>query len=439
MHLSAINDPDLLLGLWRGTVKCYQPDSKETWDWKVLIGKVWDSHGKTVAMATPFLPSAFGRAPRNPAEKINSGYKACEFLIYLFGLGPALLRFILPEKYWINYCKFVRGIQLLYQTKLSPAQIKEGHRLLCEFHIQFEDLYVRRREERIHFLRQSIHLLPHIAPETLRAGPLSCYAQWTMETAIGNLGNEIRQDRDPYANIAQRGVLRAQINSITAMMPQVHLKSESCIPSGGIDLSDGYVLLRACQATLVDVSEPEANAITEFWKSNGWPNQDGWPRAVRRWARLRLPNGQVARSRWMEARSRQSLRKTCMIKVSDAESSDFAEVQYYFRLRFGDVVHTLAVISVFAPPDRGLFERSCQTVYACRYLGNTSLKVIHVRQIESVVAMVPDFKVTEAGHIETPDDRYFLVEKLGLGLTELLGVQEEDEGPENDEGGTIMD
>lgn len=108
-------------------------------------------------------------------------------------------------------------------------------------------------------------------------------------------------------------------------------------------------------------------------------------------------------------------------------------------MKFGDAVHTLAVISIFAPPNRGLFEQSCQTVYICHYLGNTSLKVINVQQIESVVAMVPDFKVTKAGHIETPDDCYFLVEKLGLGLTELLGEQEEDEGPENDESGSFVE
>jgi hypothetical protein len=105
MHLTALNDPDLLLGLWRGTVKCYGVDTKDNWDWKVLVGKVWETHGKTVEMAKPYLPSSFGRVPRNPAEKINTSYKAWEYLLYLFGLGPALLRSILPEKYWLNFCK----------------------------------------------------------------------------------------------------------------------------------------------------------------------------------------------------------------------------------------------------------------------------------------------------------------------------------------------
>ncbi|KAG6895904.1 hypothetical protein C0993_008975 [Termitomyces sp. T159_Od127] len=308
-------------------------------------------------------------------------------------------------------------MQLLYQTRLSSEHIKEAHRLLCEFHLEFEDLYVQRREERIHFLRQSIHLLTHIAPETLRAGPLSCYAQWTMETAIGNLGDEIRQDKDPYANIAQRGVLRAQMNSLIAIMPQLLLRCKdntNHIPTGAIPIlgADGYVLLRACQLTLVDVSATEAAAIMELWSQNNWPNQNGWPHAVRRWARLRLPNGQIARSLWMESRSQQSLRKTSIIKFHDGNTYNFAEVQYFFRLKFGEIVHTLAMISVLSPPDHNLLEQSSKTVY-----------------IESVVTIIPDFIVTTDGKVERPMDRYFILQKMGLNTTE----EEEDEGSGNDD------
>ncbi|KAJ8089822.1 hypothetical protein PM082_018398 [Marasmius tenuissimus] len=57
-----------------------------------------------VAAATPFIPISFDRPPRDPAEKISSGYKAWEFL-YFFGLGPCLLYGLLPNKYWSQYCK----------------------------------------------------------------------------------------------------------------------------------------------------------------------------------------------------------------------------------------------------------------------------------------------------------------------------------------------
>jgi hypothetical protein len=72
MHLINLNDPDLLLGLWRSTIKVYPPDKPEFWSWHVLVGDVWHTHGKTVALTTPFILSSFGHAPQNPAEKINS-------------------------------------------------------------------------------------------------------------------------------------------------------------------------------------------------------------------------------------------------------------------------------------------------------------------------------------------------------------------------------
>lgn len=60
MHLGSLNIPDLLLGLWRGTIDCDKnKDDKSTWDWAVLQGAVWENHGKAVASATPYLPGSF--------------------------------------------------------------------------------------------------------------------------------------------------------------------------------------------------------------------------------------------------------------------------------------------------------------------------------------------------------------------------------------------
>ncbi|KAF9462672.1 hypothetical protein BDZ94DRAFT_1194350, partial [Collybia nuda] len=52
-------------------------------------------------------------------------------------------------------------------------------------------------------------------------------------------------------------------------------------------------------------------------------------------------------------------------------------------------VHSLAVISVFSPPDCDLLPQSFQTVYACHYQGDHALLVIDIEQIESVILIIP--------------------------------------------------
>ena len=83
MDLSFLNDPDLLLGLWRGTIKHYPPDNISTWDWAVLKNqKWWRAHGMTIKAAVPFIPSSFGHAPHNPAEKgTKLGSLSCIFMV----------------------------------------------------------------------------------------------------------------------------------------------------------------------------------------------------------------------------------------------------------------------------------------------------------------------------------------------------------------------
>ncbi|KAG1884126.1 hypothetical protein F4604DRAFT_1919969 [Suillus subluteus] len=125
--------------------------------------------------------SSFDRKPCNIAEKLNTGYKTWEFQLHTFGLGPALLYNVLPEPYWKNYCKL--------------------------------------------------------------KGPPICYAQWTMERTIGNLRQEIRQPSCPYANLSQEGVQRCQVNTLLSIMPELDGPAKG-LPTGAVDLGDGFTLLR---------------------------------------------------------------------------------------------------------------------------------------------------------------------------------------------------
>ena len=299
MHLVA-NLSDLFLSIWHGTIKCDPHDRKTDWDWAVLGDTpTWEAHGRRTAEAGHHLPGSFDCKPRNIAKKINSQYKTWEHQLHMFALAPALLYGILPLKYWQNHCKLVRGIQLLSQHRVTTLELQQAHGLLCSWEREFEVLYYQRREVRLHFIRPCIHQVLHLVPETFLKGPPICYAQWTMEHTIGNLGQEIRQPSNPYENLSQEGVRRCQVNALLSAIPEISGPSLKQLPGGSIfaeNLGDGYFLLRKRQKRHVKPVGPDADAITVFLEPLGTRLHP-----VQKWARAQLPNGQIARSLWRES------------------------------------------------------------------------------------------------------------------------------------------
>ena len=262
-----------------------------------MESRCWKEHGKEVASMSPSFPSSFGRPPRNPAEKLSSGYKAWELLLYIYGLGPGVFYGILPDKYYTHFCQLVFGIRMVYQRSISITNLEKADYALRQFVIQFEELYYQRKITRLHFVRQCLHSLTHLANETLRCGPLSGCAQWCMETAVGSFGREVRSHSNTFANIANRGVLRAQINAIKAKIPD--LEQEPTLPRGSFPFGDGYALLHATDTTRRPVSDCEADAI----RASGIVDESNRSTSsinILRWARLLLPNGQVCRCAWKE-------------------------------------------------------------------------------------------------------------------------------------------
>lgn len=81
------------------------------------------------------------------------------------------------------------------------------------------------------------------------------------------------------------------------MFPHLDLNKDDSLPRGAKDLGQGYAPLRVCQTTAEPVTNAKATAILRYWEEMGWPNPNTWPRSVKQWSRLQLPNGQKARSR----------------------------------------------------------------------------------------------------------------------------------------------
>ena len=216
MHQPVINLTALMFDLWCDREGC-RKGLRGTWEWAVLKGNVWKTHGKMVANAARWFPTSFDRTPRNPAEKLTSGYKAWELLLYFYGLGPALFYRILPEKYYLHYSKLVTAIRIMYQRHISDEQLTLAHKLLLEWVVEFERLYYKQKNERLYFVRQCVRSLVHLAPETTCLGPPVLSAQWTTERMIGIFGSLLRQPSNLFSNLREQARRAAEINAIIAM------------------------------------------------------------------------------------------------------------------------------------------------------------------------------------------------------------------------------
>lgn len=109
-----------------------------------------------------------------------------------------------------------------------------------------------------------------------------------------------------------------------------------------------------------------------------------------------------------------------MDQLSLNERAHFGEVQFYFQIHINDTIKTLALVSLYSPPNYQLLEESYHTLYSCTYQGNEALKLVDVSTIQSVIAMVPH---KLPGSLELC---FFLVEKPGLDVAQIAGHVDED-------------
>ncbi|CDO76167.1 hypothetical protein BN946_scf184740.g10 [Trametes cinnabarina] len=438
MHLSWLNIPELYLSLWRGTIKGSTQSDPKSWVCAVwATDEKWMAHGRRVERAMPFLPGFFDRPPCNIAEKVNSGYKATEFKTWFYNYAPAMLRDELPEAYWEQLCELVRGLTLLYADTIMPKEVVESKQQLSAAVLHHEILYYARDPDRLHVVRPCIHSVWHAPDMIVLLGSLICLTQLPMERLIGDLGGQIKQPSNPFANLSQRALRRCQENAIKALdtrLDRTHA-TLSHLPRGALDLGGGYVLLRARDRCARDIPPEEAAAFLDYLayhESERYINveQGSFTFRVQKWARLRLPNDTVVRSAWKERdKPLKWLRMARCVKFSAISTTlEVAEVCYFCEV--GDTRRPVALVSVFGPRNEGLYERSRKTVQLHTYRGNSQLRVVDVQKICSVVGMIPDDRAEhvdfETDYVHLHDNHtYFVVEKLGFEA-KILGTRDQE-------------
>ncbi|KAG1725615.1 uncharacterized protein EDB91DRAFT_1239764 [Suillus paluster] len=334
MHFAGANTAALFVDIWHGEMSCGRSDDQENWPWSVLTGKTWVNHGAVVAALQPHLP-----------EKINTYYKAAEYITWLFGYGPGLFYGLIPDLYYRNFCQFY---------SITPAQVLKASECFAEWETEFEELYYQHCVDRLHFVRPCIHLSNHLA--------LECTC-WTMERTIGNLGQEIQQPSNPFSNLAQQGIQRCQVNALMAILP-CYSKSCDSLPRGACELGESYILL--CKSDKCPITIPpggaEAAAISAYL---GRP-----PPRFCRWACLQLPNGQI------KTRVSRNV-KVFAVWNPNNQQDDVDEPRWQFA--------NVAIVSMYSLPHDELLTISHSTLWSCTYHSNDALCVVDVKSIQSVV------------------------------------------------------
>lgn len=125
------------------------------------------------------------------------------------------------------------------------------------------------------------------------------------------------------------------------------------------------------------------------------------------------------------------------LQISLDGTIQFAEVQYFFQLDIPGQRKTVAMVSVYSPPDNHLLQLSLQTLRACKYTGDLSLVVVDTTTILSVISMPPLPLTTTENKSpqlrEKYQDFYYVAEKPFLETVEnseetLRDAEDFDEG-----------
>ncbi|KIK93746.1 hypothetical protein PAXRUDRAFT_12457 [Paxillus rubicundulus Ve08.2h10] len=298
------------------------------------------------------------------------------------------------------------------QHAITADEARDAYILLATWEHEIEQLYYQSREDQLHFIRPCVHQVLHLAPETIQKGLPICYAQWTLERTIGNLKYDIRQPSNYQENFAQQGVRRAKINALLAAIPTLD-DTKKGLPHGAVDLGDGFVLLRKRDKHFVHPPHGTSQAILEFLGEQ-------YPQAprIKRWARVLLPNGQIARSAWRETLlPLERLHVSRMLKFKVDNQITLGEALYYTQLAITNdlpnpiteedpfnnhwIFANVALVQLFSSPDEQLLNLSHQTILSCIALQD--IQVIPIKNIISVVAMIPHTP-REPGEDDDDDD-----------------------------------
>lgn len=145
-----------------------------------------------------YLPSDFARKPRS--LKHVAIWKATEYRLFLLYIGVIVLKNILKEEAYLNFCALHVAIRILASPHYirDSKNIKYAEDLLQYFVISFQHLYGPKR------VSYNIHNLTHLASDVRKFGHLDKFSAFPFENYIRSIKQLIRKGDKPLQQIVRR-------------------------------------------------------------------------------------------------------------------------------------------------------------------------------------------------------------------------------------------
>lgn len=153
-------------------------------------------------------------------------WKASHWYYWIVFASKPCLKIVLSEPYYSHWCKFVAGIQLLQQDKISLDECEDANNLLNEFSDVVQEHYGL-----VHMTFNN-HILKHLGDNVLRLGPLWSNSTFPFESELYFLKQLVHNGVGALIQLAKQLSIRANLSDIAGILiksPIVHsYVSELC-------------------------------------------------------------------------------------------------------------------------------------------------------------------------------------------------------------------
>ncbi|CAH1275028.1 Hypp9343 [Branchiostoma lanceolatum] len=191
---------EALMGVMKTLLDLWLSPTNKTKDF--YIGRMMSTLNER--MQALKVPDTISHRPRS--FLVRQHWKASELRSQLLFFSPAIMRDILPTKYYAHYMLLVQGVSKLLGDNISPTDLHHSDLQLDIFRKKFEDLYGEEAQT------MNIHLLGHLAHFTRLLGPLWAYSCFGFEGMNGQLRRMLHGTH----------FVASQITFTTTITPVVH-------------------------------------------------------------------------------------------------------------------------------------------------------------------------------------------------------------------------